>query len=377
MSILLFIIILATLILVHEFGHFIAAKRAGIRVDEFGIGFPPRIFSKKIGETVYSLNLFPIGGFVKIFGENPEEVNAEGREASLGHEELTNGADSKRSFLHKSKLIQAWVISAGIIFNLLFAWVLISAGFMAGLPYSAEDKVYGARVVGATLTITQVVPKSPAESAGLKSGDKIVALYGGTDTLENPGVESTQKFIASHDEVTLAYLREKEIKTVVIYTQGGITPNRHAIGISMDKTGILKLPVGEALYAGVVTTASFAWLTATGLFDFFKNIFIGQANFSDVSGPIGIVGIVSDASALGFVYLLMLTALISINLAVINILPFPALDGGRLFFILIETIKGSPIKPVIANAVNGIGFILLILLMVVVTYQDIAKILHR
>lgn len=363
MSIFLFIIILAVLILAHEFGHFIAAKRAGIRVDEFGIGFPPRLWKKKIGETMYSLNAFPVGGFVKIFGENPDE-------------ESIHGKDAKRSFVHKSKWVQAWVVGAGIVFNLLLAWVLISVGFMAGLPFSADDEKYGSRVEGAALTVTQVMSNSPAEAAGIKGGDYILALYSGADVLENPGVATAQKFISSHEELTFAYMREKEIRTVIVRPEDGVVDGRRAIGISMDNAGTLKLPVHEALYAGALTTASFTWATLTGIIEFFKNIFVGQADFSEISGPVGIVGIVGDASALGLVHLLSLVAIISINLAVINLLPFPALDGGRLFFILIEAIKGSPIKPSIANTANGIGFILLILLMVVVTYSDIAKILH-
>lgn len=363
MSIFLFIIILAVLILAHEFGHFIAAKRAGIRVDEFGIGFPPRLWKKKIGETTYSLNAFPVGGFVKIFGENPDE-------------ESIHGKDAKRSFVHKSKWVQAWVVGAGIVFNLILAWVLISVGFMAGLPFSADDEKYGSRVEGAALTVTQVMPNSPAEEAGIKGGDHILALYAGSDVLEDPGVATAQKFISSHEELTFAYMREKEIRTVIVHPEDGVVDGRRAIGISMDNAGTLKLPVHEAVYAGVLTTASFTWATLTGIIEFFKNIFVGQADFSEISGPVGIVGIVGDASALGFVHLLSLVAIISINLAVINLLPFPALDGGRLFFILIEAIKGSPIKPSITNTANGIGFILLILLMVVVTYSDIAKILH-
>ncbi|OHA83866.1 MAG: hypothetical protein A2937_00865 [Candidatus Yonathbacteria bacterium RIFCSPLOWO2_01_FULL_47_33b] len=364
MSIFLFIIILAVLILAHEFGHFIAAKRAGIRVDEFGIGFPPRIWKKKVGETTYSLNAFPVGGFVKIFGENPDE-------------ESMHGKDAKRSFVHKSKWVQAWVVGAGIIFNLLLAWVLISVGFMAGLPFSAEDEKYGARVEGAALTVTQVMSGSPAEIAGIKSGDYILALYAGADTLEDPKVSTAQKFISSHEELTFAYMRGKDIRTVIVRPEDGVVDGRRAIGISMDNAGTLKLPVHEALYAGALTTASFTWATLTGIIEFFKNIFVGQADFSEISGPVGIVGIVGEASTLGFVHLLSLVAIISINLAVINLLPFPALDGGRLFFILIEAIKGSPIKPSITNTANGIGFILLILLMVVVTYGDIAKILHK
>lgn len=363
MSIILFIIVLTVLVFVHELGHFLAAKRAGIRVDEFGIGFPPALFKKKVGETVYSINLFPVGGFVKIFGEDPND-------------ESLKGHDAKRSLTHKPKLIQAWVLVAGITFNILFAWILVSFGFMVGVQYPADDETYGARVQNAQVIITQILPGSPAEVSGLKAGDNIVAIYSGTDVLEKPTTATTQQFIGAHNDVLLAYLRNKEIKTTNIITKEGIVEGRRAVGISMDYAGELKLPIHEALYAGFLTTASLTWGTIVGLADFFKNIFIGHADFSSVAGPVGIAGVVGEASASGFVNLLTLVAIISINLAVINLLPFPALDGGRLFFLLIEKIKGSPIKPVVANTANGIGFILLILLMVVVTYHDIARLIH-
>lgn len=362
MSIFLFIVILCVLIVAHEFGHFIAAKRAGIRVDEFAIGFPPRLFKKRIGETLYSINAFPVGGFVKIFGENPDE-------------ESIHGKDAKRSFVHKPKLVQAWVISAGIIFNLLLAYVLISLGFMIGVPYSRDDLQYGSRVTGASLVVSAVHPDSPASRAGVKAGDEILALYGGADALEHPGTTSVQDFVAHHETVTLAVKREGSIQTLVVIPEMTTGIDRPVMGISMDNTGMLKLPIHEALFAGLTSTASITVATAVGLFDFFKDMLTGQASFDAISGPVGIVKIVGDASTLGFVYLLSLTAIISINLAIINILPFPALDGGRLLFVIIESIKGSPIKPVVANSLNGIGFILLILLMVVVTYHDIAKLI--
>lgn len=362
MSIILFIIILAALILVHELGHFIAAKRAGVRVDEFGLGFPPRLWKKKIGETVYSVNAFPIGGFVKIFGEDPSE-------------ESLKGKDSARSLTHKPRYVQAWIVSAGIVFNLLFAWVLISVGFMVGLPYSVDDSAYGTRVQNPSLTITQVLPLSPAQKAGLKGGDIIVSLSSGVDSLTNPRTETTQKFIASHEDVRLTYLRGAETKTIIVRGKEGVVDGRRAIGISMDIVGFLKLPVHEAFFVGLSTTARMTYAMAVGILDFFKNIFVGRADFKDISGPVGIVGIVSDASTLGFIHLLSLTAIISINLAIINLLPFPALDGGRLFFLLIETIKRSPIKPEIANITNGIGFLILIAVMVAVTFHDIAKLI--
>lgn len=360
MSIILFIIILAALILVHELGHFLAAKRAGVRVDEFGIGFPPRIWKKKVGETVYSINAFPVGGFVKIFGEDPNE-------------ESLKGKDSARSLTHKKRYIQAWIVSAGVVFNLLFAWLLISGGFMIGLPYSVDDSAYGGRVANPALTITQVTPNSPAEKAGLKGGDIITSLSSGNDSLGSPRVAATQKFIASHDDVALTYERGATTKTVTVRGEEGLVDGRRAIGISMDVIGILKLPIHEALYVGLSTTASITISMAIGIFDFFKNVFIGHANFRDISGPVGIVGIVSDASTLGFIHVLSLMAIISINLAIINLLPFPALDGGRLVFLLIEAIKRSPIKPEITNIANGIGFLILIAFMVFVTFHDVLK----
>lgn len=363
MNILLFIVILATLILVHELGHFIAAKRAGVRVDEFGIGFPPRIFKKKVGETTYSINAFPIGGFVKIFGEDPNE-------------ESLKGSDSSRSLTHQSRLVQAWIISAGVVFNLLFAWIVISLGFMVGLPYSVDGSSFGDRVKNVNLTITHVMPETPAEGAGLKGGDIILSLASGEDRLSSPSVEATQRFIASHDTLTLEYLRGGETKTTVVESVPGIVEGRSTIGISLDKVGTLQLPVHQALFVGLTTTASMTASMTVGILDFFKNIFIGKADFRDVSGPVGIVGIVSDASNLGLIHLLSLTAIISINLAIINLLPFPALDGGRLFFILIEVIKRSPVKPEVANIANGIGFLFLIALMVFVTFHDVVKLLH-
>lgn len=363
MSIILFIIILCALILVHELGHFLAAKKSGVRVDEFGIGFSPKLYSKKIGETVYSINLFPIGGFVKIFGENPDD-------------ESITGEDSSRSLFHKSKLIQAWVVSAGVIFNFLFAWLLISAGFAIGMPYSVDDSVYGKQVQNSALTITQVMPKSPAQIAGLKGGDVITALSAGGISLDGISVAPAQKFIASHDELLLTYLREGKKETTLVRPSDGVINDRRAIGVSLDMVGTLRLPIHTAFSAGLTTTLSLTEATVLGLFDFFKHIFIGKADLSEVSGPVGIVGIVSDASELGIMHIISLTALISINLAVINLLPFPALDGGRLLFIIIEAITRRRINTTFVNATNGIGFLLLIVLMVFVTFNDVVKLVQ-
>ena len=362
MSVLIFIVIIAILILAHEFGHFIVAKRAGIKVEEFGIGFPPKLWGKKIGETEYTLNLFPIGGFVKIFGETPDD-------------ESINGPDAKRSFVNKPKYIQAAVLSAGVFFNILLAWILISAGFMIGLPTPVDATPEGSVLKNVSTVITEVVPKSPAYISGFKTGDKITSLSSGENTVEYPTTKTTQEFISSRlgENIVVGIQRGKQ-KTdkIAVRPVEGIT-DTPAIGIAMDEIGLLRLPPHIALWEGAKLTVSLTEATFFGLADFFGGLITGSADISDVSGPLGIIRIVGDASQFGFIYLLSLTAIISINLAIINLIPFPALDGGRLFFLLIETIKRSPIKPKIANTLNIIGFVFLLLLMVAITYSDIIK----
>jgi len=365
MNILIFIIILFVLVVSHEFGHYIVAKKSGIRVDEFSFGFPPKIIGKKIGETTWNLNLLPLGGYVKIHGENPDE-------------ESISGPDSNRSFVNKPKYIQALVLLAGITMNLLVAWILLSIGFMSGLPTSVSEVPKGSIVVNQALTITSVLPNSPAEKGGLKTGDKILSLKTKSDAIElqpaSINAESVKSYINSHnnEEVNVLIVRGKESKNIFVIPE--INQNNNAmIGISMDEIGILKLPIHKALWEGLELTWGVTVATVLGFYDLIRSAILGQADMSALTGPVGIVGIVGDAAKFGFIYLLSFTALISINLAVLNLIPFPALDGGRLLFLLIEKIKGSRIKPQIANMVNMIGFGLLMVLMVFITYHDIVK----
>ena len=368
MSILIFIIILLILVVSHEFGHFIVAKKSGIRVDEFSFGFPPKLFGKKIGETTYNFNLLPLGGYVKIFGENPDE-------------ESISGPDSKRSFVNKPRYIQAAVLLAGVAMNFLVAWLLLSVGFMSGLPSSLGAAPKGAVIENQALTVTSVLPKSPAEVGGLKTGDKILSLTTKTDSTNllssNLSTESLQSFVRVHgdEEVKISIIRGKEAKKVVVVPKINDKSNVAMIGISMDTIGTLKLPIHIAIWEGLKLTCSIAASTMVGFYNLIHNALIGQGSMSTLTGPVGIVGVVGDAAKFGFIYLLSFTALISINLAVINLIPFPALDGGRLLFLLIEKIKGSPINPKISNILNMIGFGLLMVLMVIITYHDIVKLL--
>lgn len=365
MFILLFILILVALIIVHEFGHFIVAKLFGIRVDEFGIFFPPRLFAFKKGETEYSFNSLPLGGFVKIFGENYDE----------GHGVV-------RSFVSKPRYVQAAVIVAGIAFNLLFAWLVLSAGYMTGLPASPEQKSLGP-VTNVHALVTGVLPNSPAAKAGLLSGDQIEKVQTVTEQFDLRSLNSDRQakavteFIASHanDSVVVTVLRNGAEQNFLAKATEGVIEGRKAIGLQLEDIGTLKLNPVLALGQGALLGWDITQNTAAGLVGFFKQIFTATANFSEVSGPIGITVYGAAAIKEGFASAILLTALISINLALINLMPIPGLDGGRLLIIVVEAIIRRPVSPSIVMKFTLAGFALLITLMIVVSYHDIAKLI--
>lgn len=364
MSILLFVAVLAVLIVVHELGHFLAAKMSGVRVDEFGIGFPPRAasFKPEKSETRYSLNWLPLGGFVKIFGE---EVT----------DEAQSGADSHRSFINKPKLTQVWILAAGVIGNLIAAWIFLSIGFMIGIvaPADLYDSAY---VTDVHVGVTAVLPDSPADVAGIMAGDRLRAVRREASEQLIQTADDLSIFLGESTEpVTLVYGRGGSTEEAVVTPKLGIIEEGAAIGVGIDTIGIVTLPPHLAVWEGLDATVRLTGAIAVGLTQFFSDAFTGSADLSQVTGPVGLVGLVGDAGALGFTYLLSFTALISINLALINLIPFPALDGGRILFVIIEAIKGSPINARVANTLNTIGFALLILLMIVVTYNDIVTIM--
>lgn len=365
MNIIIFIVILLVLVLVHELGHFVTAKWFGIRVDEFGFGFPPKAMTLfKKGETEYTLNWLPIGGFVKIFGE---DVSADS----------TSGPDAGRSFVNKPKWQQAIVLLAGIAANFLLAWLLFSVGFMSGLPTSVDSISDSSKLKDKSLVVVSVLPDSPAFKAQLESGDKIIKLTAGEDVLIEANPTTLREFIVSHDEnITVEYERNSNLATTEIVPTKSGADGKPAIGISMAEIGILKLPFFSALGEGAKFTWGVTKGTVVGLYGIVKSAVTGAGNVKDsITGPVGMVGIVGDAYQFGFAYLMSFAALISINLAVINLVPFPALDGGRLLFVLIEKVKGSRLNPNVANVANMIGFWLLILLMLFVTYNDIVKLI--
>ncbi len=352
---------LAVLVFVHELGHFSVAKWFKIRVDEFAIGFPPRLFGFKKGETEYTVNLIPFGGFVKIFGENPDEGSV-------------TGVDSARAFGNQHRLVQAAVLLAGVTMNIVFAWFLFSVAFIGGVPTLQEEAPRGS-LIDTHVVIGGVLPNSPAALSGLLSGDRVVSLTTAHDTLTaTDSYEAVQTFIQTHAEpINITILRGKETKTISVTPETGISADKQAIGVVLASVGMLKLGVGAAFLKGISTTYEATINTAVGLFSFVTGLFSGATSIQDVSGPVGIANLVGQARVFGFTYLLTFAAYISINLAVINVLPFPALDGGRLLFVAIEGIIRRPVNQKLFNWTNGLGFVLLISLLLFVTYHDVLK----
>lgn len=364
MTVLIFFAVLFVLILVHEWGHFIVAKKTGMRVDEFGIGFPPKLFGIRKGETEYTLNLLPIGGFVRIFGENAEDAE----------DEKERGGDISRSFTSKSKWAQTAVLLAGVTMNVIFAWLLFVIVFIMGVPTAVDEAVASP---DARLTITHVVPDSPAAEAGIPVGAVITSYAEGEDEVLTPSAFSTYASSAA-GALTVTYMYSDEVVVAVVDPEQGLIPeepNKQAIGIALALVEVVHAPVYSAIIDATTTTFESLAAIFTGTIGLFADIVQLDADLSQVAGPVGIVGLVGDAAQFGFASLLMFTAIISLNLAVINLLPFPALDGGRLLFVGIEALIRRPIDPAWVLRLNTLGFILLILLMLAVTYSDIAKLI--
>jgi regulator of sigma E protease len=363
MEVVLLIILLVVLILVHELGHFVVAKLSGMRVDEFGIGYPPRALTLgKYGETEYTINWLPFGGFVKIYGEDAA--------AGEAHDPRAVGA--------RPRLLQALVLIAGIAMNMLLAFVLLTGVLMAGTP-RALDPGEVLQAKDAKLAVAQALPGSPAAVAGLMPGDYILSASYGSHIFTGALPEDFTAFVSGDsgaEQIALTVERAQKEITLTATPRAGIIasdPSRVALGVAVATVGTVPLSFTAAVSQGAQITWELIQETAAGLWHLFAGIFTLSADLSQVSGPVGIAGAVGAASAQGLASLVTLAAIISINLALINLLPIPALDGGRLLFVIIESIIRRPIRPSIANAVNTVGFALLVLLMIVVTLHDVYK----
>ncbi|MDO8676625.1 MAG: RIP metalloprotease RseP [Candidatus Azambacteria bacterium] len=354
LTIIIFAAILGVLVLTHEWGHFIVARRAGLIVEEFGFGFPPRLFSFKRGETLYSINLLPLGGFVKIMGEDG------------------SGIDNPRSFASKTVGVRSLITVAGVAMNFILGTILLIIGLYIGLP-QAIDEENAALAKNIQIQIVLVAPNSPADAAGINFGDTVKYLKVGDKITNINEIATLQDAVNEYmgKNITLGVERVGAPIEFKMVPRDNPPEGEGALGIALAKTGIIAYSWYESLWLGTKSALATTWMIITGFFGIFKNLIFNGVVPKEVSGPVGIAVLAGQAASLGFIYLLQLMALISLNLAVLNLLPIPALDGGRLLFFAIEKIKGSKVNPKIENAIHAVGLFLLLALVILITYRDI------
>lgn len=359
---LIVIVGLIVLILAHEFGHFIAAKIFNVKVEEFGIGYPPRLFGKQIGETFYSVNLLPLGGFVRIHGED-EKLEREEHEKDT----TTDSLSVERSFANQAIWKRTVILIAGVTMNMIAGWFIFSGVLMMGSP--------------AHLAVTEVAKDSPAYAVGVRPNDFIVSAKLGVITLTDPIVGDdfigAMKKVAGQ-KVSIDVLRDGKTIPLEIASRTNPPAGEGSLGISLADAGVAKQSFFKAVGNGFMVAVTVFWLTLKGFISLILGIFTSPGTaLASVAGPVGVFGIATQTGKMGLVYLFQLIALISVNLAVLNLIPFPALDGGRVFFLLIEKLKGSPVSYKTQKIVNMVGFAALIFLMVFVTIHDVGNILHK
>lgn len=346
---------LVTLAALHEFGHFVLAKRLGIKVEEFGLGYPPRLFSKKIGETIYSFNLLPFGAFVRIYGEDSQIEDLRS---------LSNKPIWQRALIILGGVLSFWVIGA----------ILLTLVFSIGAPIAISDSE---SALNPKVQLANIAVNSPAQIAGLKIGDTIQELKIQNEKLKITKVEEVQKFINAHlgEEVVLTIERGKEIFDVELIPR--ITPpvEEGAMGVVLVRTAIKSYPLYLAPLKGIEVSAKLTFEIINGFWQIFSSLFGGKGlpKGVEVMGPVGIGSLMFQVFQIGSIYYLQFLAIIALHLAIINILPIPAVDGGKLLFLGIEKIKGSPINQKVEKTINTAFFTLLVILMIFITIKDIAQ----
>lgn len=323
------ILLFLMMIIPHEFGHFAVAKAVGVQVNEFSIGMGPKLWNKQKGETLYSVRLLPIGGFCAMEGENEE-------------------SDNPRAFNNKSPLSKIAVLIAGAFMNIITAWLILVI-----LAFS-----YGT----ASTTIDDVKVGSPAATAGILSGDQIVSINGEKTDDWNKVVEEIK---SSDDKLSIEVLRENKKQQFEVKPEK--LEGQNIIGISSRLTR----DPGKAIEGGTIATYDMG----KSMLDAFKGLITGGISTKDIAGPVGMVSMVGQTSKLGIQYVAAFVALVSLNLAIINLLPLPALDGGRIIFVFIRLITGKMISDRTEGIIHAVGMGLLLILAVIVTINDVGKLI--
>jgi len=331
---------LSLLIIIHELGHFLVAKWFGLFVEEFGFGLPPRIFGKKIGETLYSLNWLPFGGFVRIFGER--------------HEETASPEQIKRSFAYQSVAKRAVIVVAGVIMNFALGWLLLSVVFAIGIPQS--------------ILVSGVQKGGIADIAGIRQGDQFAGFE---------AVPDFREFLEANkgSEVEIAIKRGGETFPVKIIPRVAVPEGEGNIGVFIDEIGLPQQNFFRSFLEGFNLSLQITKAIFIGIIQLIAGVFTDISILDRFVGPVGIVSVAINTARAGLVQFLQLLALISLNLAVFNVFPIPALDGGRLLFLAIEKLRGRPINMRTEMVINGVSFFILLILIGAVTIKDIIALL--
>jgi len=344
-----FIFVLGVLIFIHELGHFLVAKKVGIRVERFSLGFPPNIFKRQYGETEYCIGMIPLGGYVKMAGENPDEEST----------------GAKDEFMSKSILQRVAVILAGPFMNYVLAVaIMIGIYLVVGEAQTDPERA----LVG------NVTEEGPAEGAGILEGDQIIAIDGEAVGGFGSMRDRINSVVAGPIQIT--WLHEGDTLTAEVVTAVGQVPNLDGgidsvgiIGIEERPIGYKKYGLGAAISQGFHDTHQTVFLTAK----FIKQLVFGEVSTKMLGGPLFIAQQSGKVAARGFLYLLLFMALLSVNLAVLNVLPIPVLDGGHLVFLIIEAVKRSPLSMKARLMAQQVGMVVLLALIVFVTYNDILR----
>jgi regulator of sigma E protease len=355
---------LSVLILAHEWGHFFSARKFGVKVEEFGFGFPPKIYSFLKSGVRYSINLLPLGGFVKIFGEQGE------------------GEGDHESFVSRPVWQRFIILAAGVGMNFVLAWVFFSLGAAFGLPQVYSDS--SDKLSKVPVSIIGLVPNSPAEKVGFRAGDQILGMK--VFRTDSPSAEvslrieseqDVQNFVDAYrgEEITLEVRRGESIEEIKVTPRVAVPEGEGPLGVALGRIILKRTVWFLAPWEGLKTLGTSIVLIAQGFGLILKDLIFEGRTSAAVSGPVGIFFFAQDSRSLGISYFLQFIGIISVNLAILNFLPIPALDGGRILFLLIEKIRGRRINLRVESLVHTIGFVALIFLMMLVTYKDIARIL--
>ncbi len=361
LTIISFIVILSILVLIHELGHYLVAKKFGIKVEEFGVGFPPRAFGKKIGETVYSINWLPIGGFVKLYGED----NAGGGKVSKqGAADSGQETDIKRAFFARTLWQRMTVVTAGVIMNFLLAVVLISFLFSTqGVPLPSSDVI-----------VSGISKNSPAAAAGLKVEDRILKINDKAISKTDVFISETKKNAGR--EIQLLVRRDGREFTTSLTPRLNPPKNEGAMGVSITNIIVKKYTWYEAPIYGTIEAGKFSWLILSGLGGMVNDLMHGGVKPESVAGPIGVAQLTGEAVRAGWFAVLWFVALLSLNLAVLNIMPIPALDGGRFFFMLIELVTRRKVSQKYEGYAHAVGLVALLGLMLLITLLDLSRLVQ-